>query len=68
MKVWDIRNLRNAAHVHAIKSPSMEICRLEWCPTHPTRLSYMTKQGNHIQIRDFSANTLEKGDSDQVRE
>ena len=51
VKIWDSRYLKTAGPVHAIKSATVDIVKIEWCPTHPTRLSYITKSGKHIQIR-----------------
>ena len=66
VKIWDSRFLKSASPVHSIKSPTPDIFKIEWSPTHPTRLSYITKGGKHIQIKDFPANTLEKTEGDQT--
>ena len=66
VKIWDSRYLKTASPVYSVKSPTADIFKIEWSPTHPTRLSYITKGGKHIQIRDFPANTLEKSDGEQA--
>ena len=66
VKIWDSRHLKTASPVYSVKSPTPDIFKIEWSPTHPTRLSYITKGGKHIQIRDFPANTLEKPDTEQA--
>ena len=66
IKIWDIRYLKNARPIHTIKSPTNDICKIEWCPTHSTRLSFITKAGKHLQILDFPVETFEKSDGEQI--
>lgn len=66
VKIWDSRYIKAASPISTIKSPTPDISKIEWCPTHPTRLSFITKGGKHIQIRDFPANTLERSDGEQT--
>lgn len=63
VRIWDSRNLKNGSPLYSIKSPTADVCKVEWCPTYPTRISYITKGGKHIQIKDFSA--LEKLENEQ---
>lgn len=66
IKIWDIRSLKNARSIQTVKCPTNDIYKIEWCPTHSTRLSFISKSGKHLQIIDFPVDTFEKSDGEQI--
>ena len=46
--------------IRSIKCTTSDIRKIEWCPTHPARIGFITKSAKQVQIREFPVYTMEK--------